>query len=139
MIPADRWERVKELFAAALALGASGVQIGTTYLLCPEATITSAHRAALKSESVRHTALTNLFTGRPSRGIINRIIRELGPINASVPEFPLATSGIAPLRAKAEARGSGDFSPLWSGQNASGCREVSAAQITRDFAASHVA
>jgi nitronate monooxygenase len=121
--------------AAALALGASGVQIGTTYLLCPEATITSAHRAALKSDSVRHTALTNLFTGRPSRGVINRIIRELGPINASVPEFPLATSAIAPLRAKAEARGSGDFSPLWSGQNASGCRELPAAEITRQLVA----
>jgi nitronate monooxygenase len=51
-------------------------------------------------------------------------MRELGPIGAAAPEFPLATSGIAPLRAKAEAQGSGDFSPLWSGQNATGCREV---------------
>ncbi|HET9664394.1 MAG TPA: DUF561 domain-containing protein, partial [Burkholderiales bacterium] len=120
--------------AAALALGAAGVQMGTAYLLCPEATITGAHRAALKSEAVRHTALTNLFTGRPSRSIVNRIIRELGPINPDVPEFPLATSAIAPLRAKAEARGSGDFSPLWSGQNATGCRELPAAEITRQLA-----
>jgi nitronate monooxygenase len=121
--------------AAALALGAAGVQIGTCYLLCPEATISPLHRAALKSESARHTALTNLFTGRPARGIVNRIIRELGPINGAAPAFPLATSAIMPLRAKAEAAGSSDFSPLWSGQNASGCKEVPAAQLTRELAA----
>ncbi len=121
--------------AAALALGAAGVQIGTTFLLCPESTITPVHRAALKSEAARHTALTNLFTGRPARGIVNRIIRELGPINDAAPAFPLATSAIAPLRAKAESAGSGDFSPLWSGQNASGCKEVPAAQLTRELAA----
>jgi nitronate monooxygenase len=121
--------------AAALSLGAAGVQIGTAYLLCPEATITAVHRAALKSDAVRHTALTNLFTGRPARGIMNRIMRELGPMSDAAPAFPLATSGIAPLRAKAEAQGSGDFSPLWSGQNASGCREIPAAELTRELAA----
>jgi nitronate monooxygenase len=93
------------------------------------------HRAALKSEAARHTALTNLFTGRPARGIVNRIMRELGPLSAAPPEFPLATSGITPLRAKAESRNSGDFSPLWSGQNASGCREIPAAELTRELAA----
>jgi nitronate monooxygenase len=121
--------------AAAMALGAAGVQIGTAYLLCPEATISAIHRAALKSEAVRHTALTNLFTGRPARGIMNQLMRELGPINSCAPAFPLATSAIAPLRAKAEAEGSGDFSPLWSGQNATGCKEVPAAQLTRELAA----
>ena len=121
--------------AAALALGAAGVQVGTAYLLCPEATTSALHRAALKSEAARHTALTNLFTGRPSRGIVNRIVRELGPISSAPPAFPLATSAIAPLRAKAEAAGSGDFSPLWSGQNASGCREIPAAELTRALAA----
>ena len=121
--------------AAAMALGASGVQIGTAYLLSAEATTSKVHRAALKSEAVRHTALTNLFTGRPARGVVNRIIRELGPINPAAPAFPLATTAITPLRAKAEARGSGDFSPLWSGQNASGCRESPAADITRQLAA----
>ncbi len=120
--------------AAAMALGASGVQIGTAYLLCPETTITAIHRAALQGEAARHTALTNLFTGRPARGIVNRIMRELGPISAAAPEFPLATSGIAPLRTKAESRGSGDFSPLWSGENASGCREIPAADLTRELA-----
>ena len=121
--------------AAARALGATGVQVGTAYLLCPEATISALHRAALQSPAAEHTALTNLFTGRPARGIVNRVMRELGPINAAVPAFPLATAAIAPLRAAAERAGSGDFSPLWSGQNPRGCREVPAAEITRALAA----
>ena len=121
--------------AAAMALGAAGAQMGTAYLLCPEATISAIHRAALKSEAARHTALTNIFTGRPARGIMNYVMRELGPINSGAPAFPLATSAIAPLRAKAESEGSGDFTPLWSGQNATGCKEVPAAQLTRELAA----
>ena len=121
--------------AAALALGAAGVQIGTAYLLCPEAGTTALHRAALKSEAARHTALTNLFTGRPARGIVNRFMREFGPLSPLPPAFPLATAAVAPLRAKAESQGSGDFSPLWSGQNASGCREIPAAELTRALAA----
>jgi nitronate monooxygenase len=121
--------------AAAMALGAAGVQIGTAYLLCPEAATSAVHRAALKSEAARHTALTNLFTGRPARGIVNRIMKDLGPISSAVPQFPLATAAIGPLRTRAESQGSGDFSPLWSGQNASGCKEVPAAQLTRDLAA----
>ncbi len=80
------------------------------------------------------TALTNLFTGRPARGIVNRVMRELGPMNDAAPEFPLAATAIAPLRARAEGRGSGDFSPLWSGQNASGCSEDSAAAVTQRLA-----
>jgi nitronate monooxygenase len=116
-----------------MALGAAGVQIGTAYLLCPEATTSAVHRAALKSEAVRHTALTNIFTGRPARGIVNRIIKELGQINPAAPAFPLATTAITPLRAKAESQGSGDFSPLWSGQNASGCKAPAAG--SRELAA----
>ncbi len=68
-------------------------------------------------------------------GIVNRVMRELGPMSAAVPEFPLASAALAPLRAVAERRGLGDFSPLWSGQNASGCREVPAADLTRDLIA----
>jgi nitronate monooxygenase len=120
--------------AAAITLGASAVQVGTAYLLCPEATTGAVHRAALKSEAARHTALTNLFTGRPARGIINRIMKELGPISDAPPAFPLATAAIGPLRAKGEAKGVGDFSPLWSGQNASGCRESPAGALTRELA-----
>jgi nitronate monooxygenase len=121
--------------AAVMALGAAGAQIGTAYLLCPETTTSALHRAALKSEAARHTALTNLFTGHPARAIVNRAMRELGPIRTSIPAFPLAVGAIAPLRAKAESQGSGDFSPLWSGQNASGCKEVPAADLTRALAA----
>jgi nitronate monooxygenase len=120
--------------AAALALGAAGVQVGTAYLLCPEATTSAVHRTALKSEAARHTALTNVFTGGPARGIVNRVIRELGAMNPAAPAFPLATTAITPLRQKAEAKGSGDFSPLWSGENASGCREVPAGELTRALA-----
>jgi nitronate monooxygenase len=120
--------------AAAMALGAAGVQIGTAYLLCPEATTSTVHRAALKSEAASHTAITNVFTGRLARGIVNRIMRELGPISNIAPAFPLAAAAVLPLRAKAESAGSGDFSSLWSGQNASGCREIPAAQLTRELA-----
>ncbi len=118
---------------AALSLGAIAAQIGTSFLLCPEATTSVLHRAALSSDAARHTALTNLFTGRPARGIVNRIMRELGSISAAAPEFPLATSAIAPLRAAAEKIGSSDFSPLWSGQNATGCKEIGAAELTREL------
>lgn len=117
--------------AAALALGAQAVQIGTAYLLTDEATTSPLHRQAIRSEASRHTALTNLFSGRPARGIVNRLISELGPINAHVPAFPLASGAIAPLRAAAENREDASFTPLWCGQNAAGCREIGAARLTR--------
>ena len=119
---------------AALALGAAGVQVGTAYLLCPEATTSAIHRAALQGPAAQHTALTNLYTGRPARGIMTRLMREQGPLSHLAPAFPLATSAVAPLRAKAEAAGSGDFSPLWAVQNVTGCRSVPAAQLTRELA-----
>jgi nitronate monooxygenase len=121
--------------AAAMALGASGVQVGTAYLLCPEATTSTVHRLALASPGARHTALTNIFTGRPARGIVNRAMRELGPISMQAPAFPLAATAIAPLRVKAEALGSGDFSPLWCGQNPSGCKPIPAHDLTKMLAA----
>ena len=120
--------------AAAMQLGASAVQVGTAYLLCPEATTSAVHRAALASDEARHTALANVFSGRPARGIVNRIMRELGPLSANTPEYPLASAALAPIRAAAEHKGSGDFSPLWSGENATGCRAVPAAEITRELA-----
>ncbi|MDH4395381.1 MAG: nitronate monooxygenase [Limnobacter sp.] len=120
--------------AAAIGLGADAAQVGTSYLLCPEATTSPVHRKALQSEAAQHTALTNLFTGRPARGIVNRFMRELGPMSSSAPAFPLATAAIAPIRAKSEAQGFGDFSPLWSGQNASGCKTAAAADLTLELA-----
>ena len=78
--------------------------------------------------------MTNLFTGRPARGIVNRLMHEQGPMSAVAPAFPLAGGALAPLRAAAEALGRGDFSPLWSGQNVSGCRAVDAGVLTRELA-----
>lgn len=120
---------------AALSLGAIAVQVGTAYLLCPEAKTSQVHRAALKSTASQHTALTNLFSGRPARSIVNRVIREIGPICNKTPDFPLATTAITALRSKAEANNCSDFSPLWCGQNATGCKEVSAAELTRELVA----
>ena len=125
--------------AAAFALGAAGVQMGTAYLWCPEAKISAPHRAALRSARDDGTAVTNLMTGRPARGFVNRIMREIGPISDVAPEFPLAAGALAPLRAKAEAQGSGDFSPLWAGQAASLGRALPAGELTRKLAADALA
>ncbi|HEY4080111.1 MAG TPA: nitronate monooxygenase [Burkholderiaceae bacterium] len=117
---------------AAMKLGAAGVQVGTAYLYTPEARISAAYRAALQSDAVGTTALTNLFSGRPARGIVNRAMRELGPINAAAPAFPLAGGALAPLRAACEAKGSGDFSSMWSGQAAAlSRRDLDTAGLTR--------
>lgn len=120
--------------AAALALGAAGVQIGTGYLFCPESKVVELHRAALKAARDDGTVVTNVLTGRPARGLVNRVVRELGPISEIAPEFPLAAGALAPLRAKAQAQGSGDFSPLWAGQAAALGRELPARELTRKLA-----
>ena len=120
--------------AEVIALGAAGAQVGTAYLLCPEATTSAVHRRMLASEAGRRTAVTNVFTGRPARGIVNRLMRELGPMSDLAPEFPLAASLVAPLRATAEGLSVADFSPLWAGEDVSGCREISAADLTVELA-----
>lgn len=122
--------------AAAFKLGAAGVQIGTAYLFCPEATITTQHRRALADGTRRETALTNVFTGRPARGVVNRAMRELGPISPAAPAFPLAGAALAPLRMATDPTGSVDFMPLWSGQSAGLCRPMPAADLTRHLAES---
>ena len=121
--------------AAARALGAAGVQLGTAFLLCNEAQTSPLHRQALASPDAAHTALTNLFTGRPARGIVNRLMRELGPLSDAAPAFPLATAALAPLRAAAEGEGRSDFTPLWAGQHASRCQPASAAVLIRQLSA----
>lgn len=122
--------------AAAFALGAAGVQIGTAYLLTSESTISEMHRARLGRARDDATVLTNLFTGRPARGLRNRIVREIGPMSPDVPAFPTAGGAIAPIRAAAEAAGSSEFSPLWSGQAAGLARPRNASELTRELAAS---
>lgn len=113
---------------AAIAAGASAVQVGTSFLLCHEAKTSALHRARLRDVQAP-TALTNVFTGGLARGLFNRVMHELGPQNEAAPAFPLAASGLAPLRAKAEAKQRDDFTPLWSGINRSGCAACSAAEM----------
>jgi len=120
---------------AAFALGAAAVQIGTAYLQCPEAQISPLHRQALKDTKDNDTAITNVFTGRPARAIVNRFLREVGPMSDIAPKFPLAAAALAPLRAKSEMAGSADFTPLWSGQSARLSRELPAADLTKQLAA----
>jgi nitronate monooxygenase len=119
---------------AAFALGAAGVQIGTGYLFATEAKISAAYRSALAEAETRGTAVTNVFSGRPARGLVNRIIREVGPLSPLAPQFPLATGAILPLRARAEAQGSGDFTPMWAGQAAALGRAMPAGELTRALA-----
>jgi nitronate monooxygenase len=118
---------------AARTLGAAGVQVGTAFLRSSEATTSPIHRAALASAAAGTTAVTHLFTGRPARGIMNRIMQEMGAMGGEPPAFPLAGAAIAPLRTAAERRGSSDFSPMWAGQNATAAREASAVEITEDL------
>jgi len=120
--------------AAAFALGASAVQIGTAYLRCPESLISPLHRAALEKARDDQTVLTNVFTGRPARGLLNRLVREVGPMAPDAPPFPTATGAVTPLRTAAEAAGSTDFTPLWAGQAAALGRDGGAAELTRQWA-----
>ncbi|WP_275724908.1 NAD(P)H-dependent flavin oxidoreductase [Vibrio furnissii] len=115
---------------AALTLGAEAVQLGTAYLLCSEAKTSPLHRQAIATPRAEHTALTNLFSGRPARGIVNRAMRDLGYLSALAPQFPYASAEMSALRALAEPHGRDDFSPLWCGQNTSGCVAISAAELT---------
>jgi nitronate monooxygenase len=119
---------------AAFALGASAVQIGTAYLRCPESRTTAIHRKALEAVRDDQTVLTNVITGRPARGIVNRVIREVGPLSPLAPEFPRAVEALAPLRSHTEKDGSGDFSPMWAGQSAAMCRELPAGTLTKMLA-----
>ena len=121
--------------AAAFALGAVNAQIGTGYLFTPESLITDLHRVALRGARDDRTALTNVFSGRPARSLVNRLVREIGPMSDQAPPFPTAGRALAPLKQSAEAQGASDFSSLWSGQAASLHREVGAAELTRQLAA----
>ena len=117
--------------AAAFMLGASAVQIGTAYMLCPEASTSPMHRALLKAGTDDGTALTNLFTGRPARGIVNRLMRDVGPISDEADAFPLSGGPLMPLKAAAEAQGGTDFTALWSGQASALAQELPAGKLTR--------
>jgi nitronate monooxygenase len=117
--------------AAAFALGAAGTQLGTAYLLCPEAATPELYRDALRHASSDATFVTNIFTGRPARALANRLALEIGPSVDGLPDFPLPMGALAPLRAKAEQQGSSDFTPFWSGQASPLGREMPAMEFTR--------
>jgi len=119
--------------AAAFALGAAGVQLGTAYLLCPEAATPPLHREALRQARGNTTVVTNVFTGRPARVLANRFVRELGPLADAAPDFPLPLGGLTPLRVKAEQQGSDDFTPLWSGAGAPLAKEMPAQALTLEL------
>src|SRR6202790_5300942 len=125
--------------AAAFALGAAGVQIGTAYLRCPESKVIAPARAALAASMDDSTVITNVMTGRPARGVVNRVMREVGPISADAPAFPHAATGLAPLKAAAEKLGKGDFTSLWAGQAGRLRRELPAAELTRALAGAALA
>jgi nitronate monooxygenase len=125
--------------AAAFALGAAAVQVGTAYLFCPEAMVSPVQRALLDQATDQTTQVTNLFTGRPARGVINRIMRDLGPLSDDAPAFPTAGGALAPLRAKAEGEGRGDFTSQWAGQAARLSPHLPAAELTRALAADALA
>src|SRR6202166_1002884 len=125
--------------AAAFALGAAGVQIGTAYLRCPESKVTAAARAALAQARDDATVITNVMTGRPARGVANRVMREVGPISPHAPAFPHAATGLAPLKTAAEKLGKVDFTNLWAGQAVRLGREMPAAELTRALAGAALA
>ncbi len=120
---------------AALALGASGVQLGTAYLFCPEAHISPLYRRALEQAAEKGTALTNMFSGRPARGILNRYLQESGPMSDAAPAFPYAATLVAPLRAASEETGLLDYMQLWSGQAAGLAKSLPADEFTSRLAA----
>ncbi len=108
--------------------------MGTAYLLCPEAATPPLYRQALRGPDAATTMLTNVFTGRAARALVSRVASEVGPVAGATPDFPLQMAALAPLRAKAEERGSSDFTPLWAGQAAALCREMPAEALTRALA-----
>jgi nitronate monooxygenase len=120
--------------AAAFMLGASAVQLGTAYLFTPEAKTSALHQAALSRAHDSQTALTNIFTGRPARGIVNRIMREIGPMADAAPAFPTAGGALMPLRSKAESQGDDGFVNLWAGQAVGIKHSLPAESLTRELA-----
>ena len=115
--------------AAAFALGASGVQMGTAFLSCPEANISDDHRAALRQARDDDTRLTRAFSGRPARAKNNRYIEAMAKDQVPLPDFPTMSTFSSPLREASEHRGDTDFQFLLYGQAAALNRELPAAEL----------
>lgn len=117
--------------AAALALGAAGVQIGTAFLTCSESSVPEIHKASLMQSDGSNTALTNLFSGRPARGIQNRYMNELYELENNMPDFPLMNTLTGPLRKHGASTGSPDFVAQWSGQAAALNRQTTVTELIK--------
>jgi len=117
--------------AAALALGASAVQLGTAFLTCDEAGIPDAYKNAIQQAHEDHTRVTRCFSGRPARGIVNRFMSEMesaGSVETILP-FPLQNALTRPLRAAAAQQGRAEFLSLWAGQGVRMARQEPAAKL----------
>lgn len=123
--------------AAALALGASAVQLGTAFLTCDEAGIPDAYKAAILSAGEDETRLTRAFSGRPARGIVNRFMTEIERADATdaILPFPLQNALTRPLRAAAAKARRAEFLSLWAGQGVRLARRQSAAALVARLAA----
>ena len=116
--------------AAAFMLGASGAQIGTAYLTCPESSADEIYRAVLREGRGDQTRLTRLFTGRPARSLRNRLIDELADHEKDAAPFPSQTSLTAPLRKAVARDNAAELRSLWAGQAVALDRTMPAAELT---------
>ncbi|WP_416772719.1 NAD(P)H-dependent flavin oxidoreductase [Pseudomonas sp. RHF3.3-3] len=116
---------------AALTLGASAVQLGTAFILCPESSANAAYRAALKGSAAERTEVTHVISGRPARGLVNRNFTLLEGREVAVAAYPYAYDANKQLNAAATAKGCHDFAAQWAGQAAPLARELPAAALVQ--------
>lgn len=115
--------------AAAQALGAQAVQMGTAFLACDESGISAAYRAALQAATATDTRTTGALTGRPARGIANTLMERLHPDEAHVPAYPLQNALTGALRRACAQAGRADYLSLWAGQGVGAVRPMQAAAL----------
>lgn len=117
--------------AAALALGAQAVQMGTAFLACPESAITAVQRAAMATAQATDTRLTRIFSGRPARGILNDAMRALAPHEADIPAYPVQNALMGPIRRAAAQAGDAGHIALWAGQGVAAARAMPAGELVQ--------
>ena len=120
--------------AAALALGACAVQMGTAFILCPESAASPAYRAELQSERAHHTAITAAISGRPARGMSNRLHLLGADYAGDLPAYPMVYDAGKALHQAAAAQGSSDYAAHWAGQGAPLARALPAAELVQTLA-----
>ena len=115
--------------AAALMLGAAGVQMGTAFLSSPESGISAAWREALRGAKDDSTRVSRIYSGRHARGIVNEFMRKLTPVVDDVPPYPIQNALTQPIRQAAAKAGRGEYLSLWAGQGAAMGRGIPAAEL----------